>query len=69
MLERIDVVSRDPLRVYTALCNTIKQEINHRDKAKEKEKKKEMALDKVMTKEAGNRPKISQVRRKNGLEI
>ncbi|KAJ3410485.1 hypothetical protein HDV05_003700 [Chytridiales sp. JEL 0842] len=60
MLERLDAMSRDPLKMYTTLCGTLKQEITHRDKAKEKEKKKEAALDKVMMSDAGNRARISQ---------
>ncbi|KAI9343898.1 FAM92 protein [Zopfochytrium polystomum] len=60
MIERIQVLSEEMLKVYPALCHKLKEELRTRDAALEKEAKKQQQLDKVLTKESGNRPKISQ---------
>lgn len=60
MIERLQVLSEDVLKLYPVLCNKLKEELRARDATVDKENKKQQQLDKAMLKEAGNRPKISQ---------
>ncbi|KAJ3333755.1 hypothetical protein HDU76_004251 [Blyttiomyces sp. JEL0837] len=60
MMERMQALTEGPLKMYPAICSKVKEEARTRENALDKEMKKQQQLDKVMMKDSGNRPKISQ---------
>ncbi|KAJ3065036.1 hypothetical protein HDU98_011551, partial [Podochytrium sp. JEL0797] len=60
LIARVQVMCHDPLKMYGTLCQKLKEELRNRDSAVSREHNKQKELDKVILKDAGNRPKLNQ---------
>ncbi|TPX64865.1 hypothetical protein SpCBS45565_g05609 [Spizellomyces sp. 'palustris'] len=58
--DRINIVSQEPLKLYSMICTRMKNEVKARESAAQKEHKKQEQLDKILIKDAANRTRISQ---------
>ncbi|KAI9144626.1 FAM92 protein [Paraphysoderma sedebokerense] len=60
MQDRIDIKSREPLGLYSAICKGVMDDLKVRELALKKEVDKQQALDKIQVKDGNNRTRISQ---------
>ncbi|KAI8819737.1 FAM92 protein-domain-containing protein [Fimicolochytrium jonesii] len=57
---RINILSQEPLKLYSMHCSKMKNEVKAREVAMKKEHQKQEAFDKTVIKEGTNRTKINQ---------
>ncbi|KAJ3020671.1 hypothetical protein HKX48_000400 [Thoreauomyces humboldtii] len=60
-MQRITLLSQDPIKLYSMICGRMKNEVKAREAAMKKEQQKQENLDKVVIKDGQNRSKINQL--------
>ncbi|KAJ3145585.1 hypothetical protein HDU86_000862 [Geranomyces michiganensis] len=60
-LQRINLLSQEPLKLYSMICNRMKNEVKARESAIKKEQQKQENFDRVVIKDGTNTTKINQM--------
>ncbi|KAI8906124.1 FAM92 protein-domain-containing protein [Powellomyces hirtus] len=60
-LQRINLLSQEPLKLYAMICSRMKNEVKTREGAIKKEQQKQENFDKMVIKDGTNRTKINQL--------